>query len=78
MFSPNIDKIDLIKKVKTRRSKLYYIREKTSKQIRRKMKEIKQSFVHKDLKKKKKPKAEKIEKVEEVAEQAERQLEGGE
>ena len=35
-----IDKIEVTKKAKTRRSKLYYIREKAAKEIRRKMKQI--------------------------------------
>lgn len=37
LYSPTIDKIELIKKSKTRRSKLYYIREKAAKEISRKM-----------------------------------------
>ena len=40
LFSPLIDKIEVTKKTKTRRSKLYYIREKALKEIRRKMKQI--------------------------------------
>jgi large subunit ribosomal protein L19 len=40
LFSPMIDKIELTKKAKTRRSKLYYIRDKAAKEIRRKMKRI--------------------------------------
>ncbi|HRH24988.1 MAG TPA: 50S ribosomal protein L19 [Candidatus Paceibacterota bacterium] len=40
LFSPMIDKIEITKKTKTRRSKLYYIREKAVKEIRRKMKQI--------------------------------------
>lgn len=38
LFSPNIDKIEIVKRAKTRRSKLYFLRDKTSKQIRRKLK----------------------------------------
>ncbi len=41
VFSPNIDKIEIIKRAKTRRAKLYYIREKAAKEIRRKMKQVK-------------------------------------
>lgn len=37
LFSPMIDKIDIIKRAKVRRSKLYYIREKTSRQLRKKL-----------------------------------------
>lgn len=40
LYSPMIDRIEVTKKTKTRRSKLYYIREKASKEIRRKMKQI--------------------------------------
>jgi large subunit ribosomal protein L19 len=40
LFSPMIDKIELTKKAKTRRSKLYYIRDKAAEEIRRKMKRI--------------------------------------
>lgn len=37
LYSPNIDKIELVKKSKTRQSKLYYIRDKAAKEISRKM-----------------------------------------
>jgi large subunit ribosomal protein L19 len=40
LYSPMIDKIEITKKTKTRRSKLYYVREKAVKEIRRKMKQI--------------------------------------
>lgn len=40
LYSPMIDKIEITKRAKTRRSKLYYIREKAAKEIRRKMKTI--------------------------------------
>ncbi|MBY0328660.1 50S ribosomal protein L19 [Patescibacteria group bacterium] len=40
LFSPMIDKIEVTKRAKTRRSKLYYIRDKAAKEIRRKMKRI--------------------------------------
>lgn len=40
LYSPNIDKIEVMKKAKTRRSKLYYIRDKAAKEIRRKMKSV--------------------------------------
>jgi large subunit ribosomal protein L19 len=38
VFLPTIDKVEVIKKSKVRRSKLYYLREKTAKEIRRKTK----------------------------------------
>jgi large subunit ribosomal protein L19 len=40
LYSPMIDKVEITKKTKTRRSKLYYIRDKAVKEIRRKMKQI--------------------------------------
>lgn len=40
LYSPMIDKIEITKKTHTRRSKLYYIRDKAAKEIRRKMKQI--------------------------------------
>jgi large subunit ribosomal protein L19 len=40
LYSPMVDKIEVTKKTKTRRSKLYYVREKAVKEIRRKMKQI--------------------------------------
>ncbi len=40
LYSPLVDKIEVTKKAKTRRAKLYYVREKAAKEIRRKMKRI--------------------------------------
>lgn len=40
LYSPVIDKIEIIKRSKVRRSKLYYIREKVAREIRRKMRKI--------------------------------------
>lgn len=37
LYSPMIDKIEVIRKAKTRRSKLYFVREKAAKEIRRAM-----------------------------------------
>jgi len=37
LYSPMIDQIEIVKRTKVRRSKLYYIREKASKEIRRAM-----------------------------------------
>lgn len=42
LFSPNIQKIDLVKRAKVRRAKLYYVRNLTSKQSRMKYKDIKE------------------------------------
>lgn len=40
LYSPMVDKIEVVKHSKARRSKLYYIRDKAAKEIRRKMKAI--------------------------------------
>lgn len=37
LYSPNIDRIEVTKKARVRRSKLYYVREKAAKEIRRQM-----------------------------------------
>ncbi len=43
LYSPNIEKIEVVSHSKVRRAKLYYIREKAAKAIRKKMKQIKVS-----------------------------------
>ena len=40
LYSPMIDKIEIIKRSKVRRAKLYYIREKAAKEIRRQMRRM--------------------------------------
>lgn len=40
LYSPNIDKIEIVKRVKVRRSKLYYIRDKAAREIRRQMRRL--------------------------------------
>ena len=40
LYSPMIDKIEVLKRAKIRRSKLYYIREKAAKEIRRQMRNV--------------------------------------
>ena len=44
VFSPIIDKIEIVKKGEVRRSKLYYIRDKVNKEIRRQMRKAKLVF----------------------------------
>ena len=41
IFSPNIEKVEIVKKSKARKAKLYYVRTKAAKEIRRKMKTLK-------------------------------------
>lgn len=40
LYSPNIGKIEILKKSKTRRNKLYYIRDKAVKEVRKRLKSI--------------------------------------
>jgi large subunit ribosomal protein L19 len=40
LFSPNIDKIEITKKSRARRSKLYYVRTKAVKDVRRKLRSV--------------------------------------
>lgn len=42
LYSPGIDTIEMVRRAKVRRAKLYYIRDKSAKEIRRKMKEFTQ------------------------------------
>ena len=41
LYSPVIEKIEIVKRSKVRRAKLYYIREKVAREIRRKMRNMK-------------------------------------
>lgn len=43
LFSPTIDKIEITKKSRARRSKLYYVRTKAVKDVRRKLRSVSQS-----------------------------------
>lgn len=40
LYSPLIDKVEIVKKSRTRRSKLYYIRDKAIRDVKRKMKTV--------------------------------------
>jgi large subunit ribosomal protein L19 len=44
IYSPSIDKIEVIRRAKVRRAKLYFIRDKVTKAIRRKMRNFKDFF----------------------------------
>lgn len=40
LYSPNIDKIEIVKRAKVRRSKLYHIREKVNREVKRQMRRM--------------------------------------
>ncbi len=40
IYSPNIDKIEILRRSKVRRAKLYYVREKAAKEIRHNMRKL--------------------------------------
>lgn len=40
LYSPNIDKIEIVKRAKVRRAKLYFIREKVARQVKRQMRRM--------------------------------------
>lgn len=40
LYSPNIDKIEILKRAKVRRAKLYHIRDKAAKEVRRQMRNL--------------------------------------
>lgn len=40
LYSPNIDKIEILRKSKTRKSKLYYIRDKAVKEVKKRLKSV--------------------------------------
>ncbi len=40
LYSPNIDKIEIVKRAKVRRAKLYYIRDKVAREIKRQMRRM--------------------------------------
>lgn len=40
LYSPNIDKIEIVKRAKVRRAKLYYIREKVAREVKRQMRRM--------------------------------------
>ena len=41
LYSPNIDKIEIVKRSKVRRAKLYFIREKVAREVRRQLRRMK-------------------------------------
>lgn len=55
LYSPMIDKIEILKRSKTRRSKLYYVRDKALKEVSKRFKMIFMSHSTEDLKEEEKP-----------------------
>jgi large subunit ribosomal protein L19 len=45
LYTPSIDKIEIIRRAKVRRAKLYFLRDKVTKMIRRKMRNFKDFFI---------------------------------
>jgi large subunit ribosomal protein L19 len=70
VLSPNVSKIELVKKAKVRRAKLYYVRELTTKQSRMKYKDI-AAFIKEESPKVEASEEVKEEKLEEAEEKAE-------
>jgi large subunit ribosomal protein L19 len=57
LYSPSIDRIEIVKRSRMRRSKLYYLRAKTTRAMRRKMRNFIEFFVSSDDLKKEQEKA---------------------
>jgi large subunit ribosomal protein L19 len=68
VFSPAIDKIELVKRAKVRRAKLYYIRNKSVKSLRLKYKDLSQFAKVEEKKEEAVKEPEKVEASEEVKE----------
>ena len=60
LYSPMIDKIEIVKQARARRSKLYYVREKAVRDIRRKMKTAK-AYIMNEKESESEPEAETVE-----------------
>jgi large subunit ribosomal protein L19 len=69
LYSPMIDKIEITKRAKVRRSKLYHIREKAAKEIRRQMRNMKLVSISTSDEKEKEVKEKIEEKIEEKVEE---------
>lgn len=64
LFSPQIEKIEFVKRTKARRAKLYFVRDKSVKVLSKKLKEV---FIKKDWKLAKEVNTEEVAPTEEVA-----------
>jgi len=58
LYSPMIEKIEIVRRAKMRRAKLYHIREKAAKEIRRAMRNIQDVFVTDEVEKEPEPETE--------------------
>ena len=56
LHSPTIDKIEIIRKAKTRRAKLYFLREKTQRQVREKLRKTTETPKEKQPEQRQEPK----------------------
>lgn len=65
LYSPVIDEVEIVRKSKVRRAKLYFVREKAAKEIRRQMRNVRREKAERTdvVKSTKAPKEEKAEKV---------------
>ena len=75
LYSPMIDKIEIIKRSKVRRAKLYYIREKAAKEIKRQMRRMTLTHLASVSEIEEKEKMEKAAQVAEAAEAVEKESE---
>lgn len=66
VYSPNIEKIEVVRRSKVRRAKLYHIRDKAAKEIRRQMRNIQDLPEIEDIKETEETPKEETEKTEEA------------
>lgn len=75
MYSPLIDKIEIVRRAKVRRSKLYFIREKVTREVRKQMRNMRLTNITTVSELEEKDKAKKEAKIAEEAEEAKAQEE---
>lgn len=66
IYSPNIEKVEVVRRSKVRRAKLYHIRDKAAKEIRRQMRNIRDLPEIEEIKPTEETSTEEIEKTEEA------------